>query len=217
MRSSLNIRGILAVAVVAAGASWLGAGSASAAVPCGEGPLTALQAPGTAPEACDGLGGLTVPHVANRGAGNGRGDLLIGFEHIGRSSGLLSGTAAVIGLTDLPAIVRSTGLPHLLKGELLYRVARGHSVPGVLQYEGRPAQRRAIGSSDVPDAPATSGTAVSGDPGAPAVGAGTGLPVLPVVPPAVGAPVQDPGTDAAGAELAKLPSVDTALTGLHVR
>jgi hypothetical protein len=205
MRTSINIRGVLAVAAVTAGASLVGmSGAVAAAGPCQDSPLTSLDAP----YACDGPAGLAVPQGRP-----GSGDLLIGIEHIGRSSGLMSGTTAVIGLTDLPAIVRSTGLPGFLRGEFVYHVTRG-----VVGYD----RRLATGGAAVSDEPH------SGLPIDPLTVLGAAPSVVPAHE-APGAPsVGDAayqsrsvdkassGDDVVSTEVERIPSVDTALTDLHV-
>ncbi|GAA3792163.1 hypothetical protein GCM10022226_09180 [Sphaerisporangium flaviroseum] len=195
MRTSLNIRGALAVAVVAAGASWLGTGSAVAEAPCQSGPPATLGSVG-APYACEELADLPAPYAPGHGRYSG-GDPLIGIEHIGRSSGLPSNTTTVIGLADLPAIEYSTDLPYLVND---YPVTHG----GVMRYDDRPAPRGAA-YSDVPDAPALDAAPV--------------IPSASVDAHAVPAPAAEPAkpSDAVTADVQKLPSVDTTLTGVRVR
>ncbi|MEV7971436.1 hypothetical protein AB0O34_36395 [Sphaerisporangium sp. NPDC088356] len=53
MRTSSNIRGVLALAAITAGGVWLGMGSAAAAVPGGDDPLTSQESSNTAPVVSD--------------------------------------------------------------------------------------------------------------------------------------------------------------------
>jgi hypothetical protein len=271
MRTSFNIRGVLAVAAITAGASWLGTGDALAAAtagasrlgtgsvatagasrlgagsavanrfgtgravanrfgtgrgvpaaPCEDDPLASAQSPSAAPHGCEPLGDLPVPHMAGHGARPGSGDLLIAIERVKGGSGLPSGTTAVVGLTDLPAIVRSTGLPDFMRGEFVYSVTRGRILPGVIRYDGRPASRTA---SVLPMEPVTipltsAGTTAPSATSAPEVPGITGAAHRTRTVEQSAATVAKPGgagDDVVSAEVERLPSVDTALTDLHVR
>ncbi|WP_214409970.1 hypothetical protein [Sphaerisporangium fuscum] len=211
MRTSRKIRGAVAVAVVAAGASWLGMGGALAA----------------ARHAADPVPGIPAPRVE----GPGNGDLIVSIEHIGRSSRLPSDTTVVFGLTNLPAIIRSVpeyARDHFLprtfggtragygapqrQGSLVARAETASRLPGTARLNARGAT-----ASDVPPgAPASeigtplssvAGSPVPGLPASPAPDATGSVPVLsgglPVEPqtvaevkavPEVGLPQQSPAT-----------------------
>ncbi|MEV6983763.1 hypothetical protein AB0M95_21250 [Sphaerisporangium sp. NPDC051017] len=221
MRTSFAIKGVVALAVVA-GAGWAGAGSALAAVPCGEGTLTPLTSPTTvycgpdavATDVANGVTGLQPPRLAERTSG---GDLVVGIEQIGRSPRLLSGTTAVIGLADLPAVAHDTGVRTLRRGLSISDVSlrlpvsvHRKSGPTAYPYQNGPVATGLV-PSDVPDAP--------------------GLPVQPVQPvqPEVAAKVDGlpkaaevegltkPGEAAVDAETKPLPAVGSVTSGLRVR
>ncbi len=101
MRTSSNIRGVLALAAVTAGGVWLGMGSAAAAVPGGDdpsstapvasqessstapvvtAPVTSQDPSSTAPAVSDPLTDLQVPSVVKQSAGR---DLITDIQHIG--------------------------------------------------------------------------------------------------------------------------------------
>ncbi|MEU9887254.1 hypothetical protein [Sphaerisporangium sp. NPDC051011] len=240
MRTSFAIKGVVALAVVA-GAGWAGAGSALAAVPCGEGTLTPLTSPTTvycgpdavATDVANGVTGLQPPRLAER---TSKGDLVVGIEQIGRSPRLLSGTTAVIGLADLPAVAHDTGVRTLRRGLSISDVSlrlpvsvHRKSGPTAYPYQNGPAATGLV-ASDVPDAPglpAQPGLPVQ--PVQPEVAAKVdGLPVQPVQPelaakvdglpkPAEVEGLTKPGEVAVDAETKPLPAVGSVTSGLRVR
>ncbi|MEU8270204.1 hypothetical protein AB0B89_23990 [Sphaerisporangium sp. NPDC049002] len=244
MRTSLSIRGVLAVAAVTAGAGWLGMGSALAATPAETRPHTTSTAADVAPNSVNGLR-LPSLRVSGRDGYGYRdgGDLLVGIEQIGRSSGMPTRTTTVVGLTDLPAIVRSTGIPRALRGQNVYDATRGGGLSHVLRREDPPVPGEEAGldtpavdpeqSLDVTQgldpeqslgsatgADATQGLDATGLNAAPGLDApqGTGpapaIFVLPVEP-------QTPAIVRPGADgtvvTAEIPSLGTSLRDLRVR
>ncbi|MGW4638244.1 hypothetical protein ACWEN6_06940 [Sphaerisporangium sp. NPDC004334] len=197
MLSSISIRGMLAVAAVAAGAGLLGTGSASAATSCEESAVAVLRSQGATSAACEAMDAVAVPQaaVSSLAARHDRDDLIIGFEHIGRSRGLPSRTAAVIGLHDLPAIARATGWAPFGESALVYRAVRGWaaSVPG-LPRPGDLPMRRGGYAADEPTAPE---------------------PLMPVEPALLPARVSAHSSHGLDVELGRTLTVDTTIDGPH--
>ncbi|MEV7966626.1 hypothetical protein AB0O34_11670 [Sphaerisporangium sp. NPDC088356] len=212
MRTSLSFRGVLAVAAVTAGASWLGMGSALAATPADSRPLTSSSKADISPNTVNGLR-LPSLHVAGHGGYGDGGDLLLGFEQIGQSSGMPTRTTTVVGLTDLPAIVRSTGLTRATRGQYLYDLTRGRDLSHVLRGEDPPVP----GDSGELDTPGVI-PAPAQDP-TPAIAV---LPIEPQTPAIVDPAIVDPGLVAPGNDegtviTAEVPSLGTSLRDLRVR
>ncbi|MFC4529803.1 hypothetical protein [Sphaerisporangium dianthi] len=199
MRSSINIRGFLAVAAIAAGAACLATGSASAATSCEQSAVTVLRSPGFASAACHALHAMAAPQAATSSitARHTRDELSVGFEHIGRTWGLPSRTAAVIGLHELPAIARGP-LSRLPEGTLVYQTSRKLTVtvPGLPQQDDRPLRRGAYASDEPAAAPA---------------------PLMPVEPEPLPGLVAANGPHGLGARIGRVLTVDTTISGLRVR
>ncbi|RCG30343.1 hypothetical protein DQ384_16575 [Sphaerisporangium album] len=170
-----------------------------------------------ATDTAEAVTALQPPRLAKR---TPEGDLVVGIEQIGRSPRLLSGTTAVIGLADLPAVAHDTGLRTLPRGlsvsdlslRLPVTVHRG-SGPTASPYQNG-SVAAGLAASDVPDGP--------------------GLPLQPVQPvppvqpqvtaeveglpkPAEAEGVVKPGEAAVDAGTTPLPAVGSVKGGLRVR
>ncbi|GGK99051.1 hypothetical protein Sme01_60260 [Sphaerisporangium melleum] len=198
MIRSLHIKGMLAMAV-AAGTVCLGTGGTSAAARSDEATVPGAHPPVVTSRTDERPVPVPVPAPpvpAAPAAPHGQGDLLLSFEHVGRSPGLPAHTSAVIGLTDLPAIVRGIGLPLLLKGMAANRAAYGEArtAQGVLRHEDGQGRHTV---------------------GAPGVVAGVNG--LPVDPEPLPAPVSAHVPGALDAEVGTEPATGTTVAGLRVR
>ncbi|MFF5209951.1 hypothetical protein [Streptosporangium sp. NPDC000396] len=238
--ASRNIQGILAVAALTAGVSWLVTAPASAAAAScpGRDVVELLKTPESAAAVCEEAGGVKVATVAGGTAGPADGEAGAASQHVdrlARIAGLpgLSRASAVISFADTAGAAAGAGVPALPSGgsgiSWVGALPDAPDLPGLPTVPGTDFIRLPVPAVPPPDPDlADSDLANPAD----ALPDGTTLPV-PVpdpdsvkavteeLPAAIQPPVTAPRTaplDVAppkvAQETAELPALDNALPGL---
>ncbi|MEV4180651.1 hypothetical protein AB0J28_04295, partial [Streptosporangium canum] len=115
--TSRHIRGLLAVAALTAGVSWLAAAPASAGgVSCqGRDMVELLETPESVATVCDEAGDLRASATAGRTTVPAQGEGPASMERLARIAGLpgLSQASAVVSFADTAGVAAGTGTPAL--------------------------------------------------------------------------------------------------------
>ncbi|WP_433249773.1 hypothetical protein ACQPYK_02980 [Streptosporangium sp. CA-135522] len=130
--ASRNIRGILAVAALTAGVSWVVTAPASAGgMSChGQDVVEVLQTPGSVAAVCEETGGVRGGTAVGRMTAPG-GEAAATVDRLARIAGLpgLSRASAVVSFADTAGVAAGAGLPALPSGMPGFS---GHSPAGTL-------------------------------------------------------------------------------------
>ncbi|MDH2426761.1 hypothetical protein [Sphaerisporangium sp. TRM90804] len=180
MRTSTPIRGVLAAAAVTAGTLTAGA-CLPAAADAPPASCTVEPVSGVAGEC--GRAAVPPARAAHQGVRKSTGNLLVALRQVTHPSGARS-TTAMAGLYDLPAVMRSTGMPRLPRGGLRETRAYPGDTSGISWSKARYGDRPATDATTPIEVPPVS---VLGAPGAvldPATVTGP-LPVVDVDPASV--------------------------------
>ncbi|MEU7990239.1 hypothetical protein AB0B56_35785 [Streptosporangium canum] len=149
--TSRHIRGLLAVAALTAGVSWLAAAPASAGgVSCqGREMVELLETPESVATVCDEAGDLRASATAGRTTVPARGEGPASMERLARIAGLpgLSQASAVVSFADTAGVAAGTGTPALPALPSGMPGFPGHSPAGTLAT-----------APDLPGLPGTPGT-----------------------------------------------------------
>ncbi|MER5420971.1 hypothetical protein [Streptosporangium roseum] len=146
--TSRHIRGLLAVAALTAGVSWLVAAPASAGgVPCqGRDMVELLETPESVAAVCDEVGDVRAAAAAGRTTVPAQGEGPASMERLARIAGLpgLSQASAVVSFADTAGVAAGTGVPALPAG-----------MPG---FPGHASAGTLAAAPDLPGLPGTPGT-----------------------------------------------------------